>query len=150
MQRCHMLLTSAVPYRHKLGQQLDCKYPAHDGKTLSDSLVAAWLRIRYDQTIGDVKAAIAKKMNIPVDQQQLFWHKKELTEAYDSKTLLEMNMHTGFALKGYDLVSCSLHSLLSTYAINNAIARSSHAMYPRCYQIVSAKQNLRRHDDQPS
>ena len=47
-------------------------------------------------------------MGIPVEKQQLFWHKKELTAAYDSKTLLDMNMHTGFALKGYDLVSESV------------------------------------------
>jgi len=63
------------------------------------------VRIRYEQTIGDLKAAVAAKMGIPVEQQQLFWHKKELTTAYDDKTLLDMNMHTGFALKGYDLVS---------------------------------------------
>jgi hypothetical protein len=63
------------------------------------------IRARYDQTIGDLKAAVAAKMGIPVDQQQYFWHKKELTAAYDDKTLLDMNMHTGFALKGYDLVS---------------------------------------------
>lgn len=62
-------------------------------------------RVRYEQTIGDVKSAVAKKMGIPAEQQQLFWHKKELTAAYDSKTLLDMDMHTGFALKGYDLVS---------------------------------------------
>lgn len=47
---------------------------------------------------------MAAKMGIPVAQQQLFWHKRELTAAYDEKTLLDMNMHTGFALKGYDLV----------------------------------------------
>jgi hypothetical protein len=63
--------------------------------------------VKYEQTIGDVKAAVASRLGVPVEQQQLFWHKKELTEAYDTKTLLEMNMHTGFALKGYDLVSAS-------------------------------------------
>lgn len=62
------------------------------------------IRVRYDQTIRDLKAAVAAKMGIPVEQQQYFWHKKELTAAYDDKTLLDMNMHTGFALKGYDLV----------------------------------------------
>ncbi len=35
---------------------------------------------------------------------QLFHHKRELTPADDSKTLLDMNMHTGFALAGYDMV----------------------------------------------
>ncbi|WIA11504.1 hypothetical protein OEZ86_002476 [Tetradesmus obliquus] len=61
------------------------------------------VRVRYDQTIADVKAAVAEKMGVPAEQQQLFHHKRELTAAYDSRTLLEMNMHTGFALKGYDL-----------------------------------------------
>jgi hypothetical protein len=65
------------------------------------------VRIRYDQTIGDLKAAVAETMGVPVAQQQLFWHKQELTAAYDDKTLLDMSMHTGFALKGYDLVSGS-------------------------------------------
>lgn len=72
---------------------------------------ACGVRIRYDQTIGDVKAAVATQLGVPVAQQQLFWHKQELTAAYDEKTLLEMNMHTGFALKGYDLVR-----LLSVFA----------------------------------
>eukprot|EP00879_Flechtneria_rotunda_P004355 GHRR01004606.1.p1 GENE.GHRR01004606.1~~GHRR01004606.1.p1 ORF type:complete len:117 (+),score=21.89 GHRR01004606.1:322-672(+) len=61
------------------------------------------IRIRYEQTIGDLKAAIAKEMGIPADKQQLFWHKKELTAGYDSKTLQDMNIHTGFGIKGYDL-----------------------------------------------
>jgi hypothetical protein len=62
------------------------------------------IRVRYDQTIGDLKAAVSAQMGIPAEQQQLFWHKKELTAAYDERTLLDMNMHTGFAIKGYDLV----------------------------------------------
>lgn len=70
------------------------------------------MRIRYDQTISDLKAAVAAATSIPVEKQQLFWHKRELTSAYDDKTLLDMNMHTGFALKGYDLVSC--HTLGAT------------------------------------
>lgn len=74
-------------------------------KGRSSPPAACDVRIRYEQTIGDLKAAVAAKMGIPVEQQQLFWHKKELTTAYDDKTLLDMNMHTGFAIKGYDLVS---------------------------------------------
>lgn len=35
---------------------------------------------------------------------QYFWHKRELTAADEGKSLLELNMHTGFQLKGYDLV----------------------------------------------
>lgn len=61
-------------------------------------------RVRYEQTILDIKDAIAAKLGVPVEKQQLFWHKKELTAAYHTKTLLEMNLHTGFCLKGYDLV----------------------------------------------
>ncbi len=63
------------------------------------------LRIKYEQTIMDIKKAVAKKTGVPVEKQQLFWHGKELTPAYDNKTLLEMNLHTGFSLNGYDLVS---------------------------------------------
>jgi hypothetical protein len=62
-------------------------------------------RVKYEQTIGDIKAAVADKLGVPPEQQQLFWHKKELTASYDARTLLDMDMHTGFGLKGYDLVS---------------------------------------------
>ena len=72
---------------------------------LSSGFYSWPIRVKYEQTIGDVKAAVSARLGVPVDQQQLFWHKKELTGAYDHKILLEMNMHTGFALKGYDLVS---------------------------------------------
>jgi len=61
--------------------------------------------VKYEQTIGDVKAAVAQKLGVPPEQQPLVWHKKELTAAYDARTLLDMDMHTGFGLKGYDLVS---------------------------------------------
>jgi hypothetical protein len=40
---------------------------------------------------------------VPADKLQLFWTGRELTPAYDAKTLLEMNLHTGFSLHGYDL-----------------------------------------------
>jgi hypothetical protein len=53
----------------------------------------------------DIRKAVEKKLGVPVEKQQLFFHKREMTPAaYDHKTLLELNMHTGFALKGYDLV----------------------------------------------
>src|SRR5689334_8049324 len=35
--------------------------------------------IRYDQTVQDVKEAVAAKLGVAPDKQQLFWHKKELT-----------------------------------------------------------------------
>jgi hypothetical protein len=41
---------------------------------------------------------------VPAERQQLFFHGRELLPADDARTLLDMNMHTGFALKGYDLV----------------------------------------------
>jgi len=63
------------------------------------------VRVKYEQTVSDIRAAVAKKTGVPADKQQLFWHQKELTTAYDHKTLLEMHLHTGFSLKGYDLVS---------------------------------------------
>lgn len=62
------------------------------------------VRAKYEQTVRDIRAAVEKKTGVPVDKQQLFWHNKELTPRYDNKTLLELHLHTGFSLKGYDLV----------------------------------------------
>ena len=64
----------------------------------------ALCRIKYEQTIGDVKRAVEKKLSIPVDKQQLFWQNKELTAAREGTTLLDLGLHTGACLKGYDLV----------------------------------------------
>lgn len=61
-------------------------------------------RCKYEQTLLDIKNAVAKKTGCPADKQQLFWQGRELTAADDKKTLLEMNLHTGFSLMGYDLV----------------------------------------------
>lgn len=62
------------------------------------------IRVRYEQTIGDLRVAAAKAAGIPTDALQLFWHRRELLPAtHDGRTLLEMNMHTGFTLRGYDL-----------------------------------------------
>lgn len=60
--------------------------------------------MRYEQTVGDLKAAAAAALGLTVDKLQLFWQGRELTGMYDSRTLLDMNLHTGFALQGYDLV----------------------------------------------
>lgn len=61
-------------------------------------------RIRYEQTIGDIRSSVARKAGIEVDQVQLFHHGKEMKrDAYDGKTLLEMDLHTGFSLMGYNL-----------------------------------------------
>ena len=69
----------------------------------------ATCRIKYEQTVGDIKKAVEKKLKIPVENQQLFWQNKELTKARDGTTLLDLGLHTGASLKGYDLVyRCSL------------------------------------------
>jgi len=61
-------------------------------------------RIRYEQTIGDIRSSVAKKAGIEMDQVQLFHHGKEMKrDVYDGKTLLEMDLHTGFSLMGYNL-----------------------------------------------
>merc|ERR1719335_1108006 len=39
----------------------------------------------------------------PVDKQLLFYKHREVRPEMDGKTLLELNLHTGFALSGYDL-----------------------------------------------
>lgn len=61
------------------------------------------VRVRYEQTLGDIRKAVAEKLGVPPEKQQLFRHGRELTPEYDSRTLLDMDMHTGFALQGYDL-----------------------------------------------
>ena len=65
-----------------------CQVQTHDPlrmKLLPSSLLAhGWsrfARIKYEQTIGDIKRAVEKKLGIPADKQQLFWHNKELTQA---------------------------------------------------------------------
>lgn len=63
-----------------------------------------FLRVKYEQTIGHIKSAVSEKLHVPKNQIQLFWHKQELTTDFDDKTLLDMNLHTGFSLRGYDLV----------------------------------------------
>lgn len=63
-----------------------------------------WCRIKYEQTIGDIRKAVSTQAGIALDKVQLFRHGKELIpEKYDAKTLLEMDLHTGFSLMGYDL-----------------------------------------------
>lgn len=47
-------------------------------------------------------------MGVPVDRQMLFWRDRELTAQYNFKTLLDLHLHTGFSLKGYDLVRLAL------------------------------------------
>lgn len=35
---------------------------------------------------------------MPLDKLLLFWQGKELTAAYDGRTLLDLSLHTGFSL----------------------------------------------------
>ncbi len=42
-------------------------------------------RVRYSETIGDLKDRAARALDIPKDNIQLFWHKKEVTAAYDNR-----------------------------------------------------------------
>lgn len=60
-------------------------------------------RVHYEQTVADIKAAVEVKLGVPAAAQQLFWHDRELTPARDAATLLELGLHTGFCLRGYDL-----------------------------------------------
>ena len=81
---------------------------AADG-TAGHAMMRARCRAKYDETIWDVKKKVEESTGVPVDKQLLFWHFKELTEEYNNKTLLDLNLHTGFSLTGYDLVGLSLH-----------------------------------------
>ncbi len=78
-------------------------------------------RAQYEETILDLKKKVEEATGVPVDKQLLFWHFKELTEEYNNKTLLDLNLHTGFSLTGYDLVS---HA-----ASHRAVSRS-HSLAP--------------------
>lgn len=62
------------------------------------------VRVKYEETIAEVKKQVAAKTGVTADKQQLFWHGKELVpELYDHLTLDNLNLHTGFSLNGYDM-----------------------------------------------
>jgi len=63
------------------------------------------VRVQYEQTIMDLRKKVEEATGVPTDKQLLFHHFKELTEEDNDKTILEKNLHTGFSLTGYDLVS---------------------------------------------
>lgn len=45
-----------------------------------------------------------KKLGVPAEKIQFFWHKKELVDSvHAKKTLYELDMHTGFTISGYDM-----------------------------------------------
>jgi hypothetical protein len=41
--------------------------------------------VRYEQPISELKEIASRSLGVPVENLQLFRHKKELTPAYDSK-----------------------------------------------------------------
>lgn len=55
--------------------------------------------------------------------RQLFWNNKELTAAYDSKTLLDLNLHTGFSLTVSTWVDQG--RTLGPYAFRSRMCRSA-------------------------
>ena len=59
------------------------------------SVPACHFRVKYEQNIAFLKSAAAGKFGVPADKLLLFWQGKELTPAFDSKTLLDLNLHTG-------------------------------------------------------
>lgn len=62
------------------------------------------LRVKYEETVLDLKKKVEEKLGIPVDKQQLFWHHKELRDdLYGHLTMQKLSMHTGSSLRGYDL-----------------------------------------------
>lgn len=48
----------------------------------------------------------SSKLSVPLDKLLLFWQGKELTAAYDAKTLLELNLHTGAVRCGAVCCAC--------------------------------------------
>ena len=62
------------------------------------------VRCRYVETIGDLRKKVAEKMGCPAEKQLLFYKQRELTPEMDGKTMLDLSLHTGFSVTGYDLV----------------------------------------------
>ncbi|KAK3259019.1 hypothetical protein CYMTET_31962 [Cymbomonas tetramitiformis] len=62
------------------------------------------IRVKYEQTIKDIRQKAATVGGVPIEKLQMFWHKKELVPAsYDHLTLAQMKMHTGFSIMAYNL-----------------------------------------------
>lgn len=74
--------------------------------------------------MGDIKKKAAVKAGINEDKLQLFWHNKELTPEFNTRTLLEMNLHTGFSLMGE---ACEVLAL-TRYTLDK------HPAYEECQQ----------------
>jgi len=62
------------------------------------------IRVKYEETIADLKRKVEKELGVPPEKQQLFHHGNEMVDRiYSDMTLEQLNLHTGFQLKGYDL-----------------------------------------------
>ena len=108
-------------------------------------------RIKYEQTVGDIKKAVAKKLNIPVEKQQLFWQNKELTAARDGTTLLDLGLHTGASLKGYDLVRTSAQALPPRKKWLRRVRAEPHLACAKLHGLMraSVRRRLRRRTTGP-
>lgn len=60
------------------------------------------VRIKYDQNLGDLRKMVEEKLGVPPENQLLFRKGRQLRPEADAKTMVEMDMHTGFSLQGYD------------------------------------------------
>merc|ERR1712060_155561 len=61
------------------------------------------VRVKYEETIGDLKKKVFQKIGVPPENLLLFWHNKELrSDLYDHLTLYKLRVHTGFGFNGYD------------------------------------------------
>mmetsp|Transcript_18044 Transcript_18044/g.30859 ORF Transcript_18044/g.30859 Transcript_18044/m.30859 type:complete len:114 (+) Transcript_18044:116-457(+) len=60
------------------------------------------IRVRYEEPLKALKDRAAKALDVPLESLQLFRHKRELTTVYDTKTMLELDIHTGCGIQGWD------------------------------------------------
>eukprot|EP00241_Pyramimonas_parkeae_P007648 CAMPEP_0114252378 /NCGR_PEP_ID=MMETSP0058-20121206/15801_1 /TAXON_ID=36894 /ORGANISM="Pyramimonas parkeae, CCMP726" /LENGTH=149 /DNA_ID=CAMNT_0001366301 /DNA_START=92 /DNA_END=539 /DNA_ORIENTATION=+ len=62
------------------------------------------VRVKYEETIGDLKKKVEKKTGVLPEKQLALLDGKELkSDLYDKLTLNNLKLHTGFSLNGYDL-----------------------------------------------
>lgn len=61
------------------------------------------LRAPYEATVQALRGEISKVAGVPADQLQLFHRGHELPSD-DTRTLLDLDLHTGFSLHCYNLV----------------------------------------------
>lgn len=64
-----------------------------------------WNRVKYEEDVKTLKKRVESKTGVPSERLQLFWGDKELVGPYNDCTMDRLDMHTGFALNGYDLTA---------------------------------------------